>query len=186
MAFLKKRNCARSTINQVGGIDASALSVTVADASSFPTSGDFLATLWNSNSFPNPCDDPNTEIVKVTGVSGNIFTIERGQENTVGKAHSNGSAIAMLITAGTFEEIEDAITTGISLPVIGENLSSQANGSNTTFTLANDYVANTTALYINGQRMTRGADYTEATDDTIEIPIFVNSGEKVVIDYYID
>ena len=99
MAFLKKRNCARSTINQVGGIDASALSVTVADASSFPTSGDFLATLWNSNSFPNPCDDPNTEIVKVTGVSGNIFTIERGQENTVGKAHSNGSAIAMLITA---------------------------------------------------------------------------------------
>lgn len=185
MAFLRKKNCARTTINQDCGLNASALSVTVADASELPDSGDFLVTVWNKTSFPDPCDDPNTEILKVTDVTGNILTIERGQEDTVAKYHANGQAVEMLITAGTFEEIENAITTGISVPVIGENLSSQANGINTTFVLANDYVADTTALYINGQRMTRGEDYTEDTDDTIEIPIVVNSGEKVVVDYYI-
>ena len=53
MVFLRKKNCARTTINQVGGINASALSVVVADASKLPNSGDFLVTIWNKTSFPN-------------------------------------------------------------------------------------------------------------------------------------
>jgi len=185
MAFYRKKNCARTRINQTCGINASVTIVTVTDASELPDSGDFLVTIWDKTSYPDPCDDVNAEIVKVTGVSGNILTIVRGQEDTIGVSHDHGHAVEMLITAGTFEEIEDAITTGISVPIIGENLSLQANGVNITFTLANTYVANTTSLYINGQRMTRGEDYTEETSDTIEIPIVVNSGEKVVIDYYI-
>jgi len=184
MAFLRKKNHARTTINQIGGLNASALSVVVTDASVLPDSGDFLITIWNKVTYPDPCDDVNAEIVRVTGVSGNTLTIVRGQEDTIGVAHANGHAVEMLITAGTFEEIENAITTGISVPVIGENLSSQANGINIIFILANNYIANTTALYINGQRMTRGEDYTEETSNTIEIPIVVTNGEKVTIDYY--
>lgn len=185
MAFLRKKNNAKTTINQVGGLTASALSVTVADASKFPDTGDFLVTAWNKTLYPDPTDDINREILKVTNVVGNVLTIERGQEDTTAHVHANGQAVEMLITAGTFEEIENAILVSSNLEIIGENLSSQANGSNTTFTLANDYVANSTKLFINGMRMTRGDDYTEVTDNTIEIPIVVESGEKVVIDYII-
>jgi hypothetical protein len=113
MAFLKKKNCARTTINQVGGLNATDLSVTVSDASQLPSSGDFLVTIWDKTSFPDPCDDSNTEIVKVTDVSGNVLTIVRGQEDTTGKVHANGQAVEMLITAGTFEELEDGINTHI-------------------------------------------------------------------------
>ncbi len=93
MIFLRKKNCARTTINQSGGINASATSVIVADASQLPDSGNFLATMWDKITYPDPCDDPNAEIIKVTGVVGNVLTIMRGQEDTVGKAHANGQAV---------------------------------------------------------------------------------------------
>ena len=113
MSFLLKKNNARTVINQVGGINASALSVVVADVSSFPNSGDFLVTAWNKVKYSDPADDPNAEILKVTNVVNKTFTIARGQENTVGKVHANGSAVECLITAGTFEEIENEINASV-------------------------------------------------------------------------
>lgn len=185
MAFLLKKNCARTTINQVGGINASDLSLIVSDATLFPTSGDFLVTIWDKVSYPNPCDDANTEIVKVTGVSGNTFTILRGQEDTVGVSHANAQAVEMLITAGTFEEIEDAIKISSNIPVIGEDLTSQIDGIEDTFTVSSSYVSNTVAVYLNGSRLRRDFDYTEETDTTIKIlGDLVIVGEKIVIDYY--
>lgn len=185
MAFLRKKNHARTTINQVGGIGASDLSVTVTDASVLPDSGDFLVTVWDKVTYPNPCDDPNTEILKVTDVTGNVLIIERGQEDTVGVAHANTQAVEMLITAGTFEEIENAISTSSNIPIIGEDLTSQIDGIETTFTLANSYLADTTAVYLNGSRLRKGFDYTEDTDTTIVIASpLVTVGEKIIIDYY--
>ena len=185
MAFLKKANCARTTINQVGGINSTTTSLTVLDASDFPSTGDFLVTAWNKLSFADPCDDPNNEIIKVTGVSGNDFTIERGQENTTGKDHANGRAVEMLITSGIFEEIEDSITTALQVPVIGEDLTSQINGVTDTFTVANIYISSTTAVYLNGQRLRRGFGYTEETSTTIKIlgDILI-IGKKLIIDYF--
>lgn len=107
MAFLKKKNCARTTLSS--GITASATSMTVNDVSQLPSVPDFLVTIWNKTLYPDPCDDPTVEIVKVTGVSGSILTIERGQEDTIGATHAGGNAVEQLITAGIFEEIETAI-----------------------------------------------------------------------------
>jgi len=185
MPFFKKANCARTTINQIGGIDSSATSMVVSDISSFPLSPDFLVTIWDKANFPDPCDDPNEEIIKVTNVVGNTFTIERGQEDTVGKAHSNGQAVEQLITAGIFEEIENAITTALQVPVIGEDLTSQIDGITDTFTIANTYILNTTAVYLNGQRLRRGFGYTELTSTTIKIlgDILI-VGKKLLIDYF--
>ncbi len=184
MAFLLKKNCATTSINQVGGIDSSATSIIVADASSFPTTGDFLVTIWNKETFPNPCDDPNVEIVKVTDVVGNTFTIVRGQEDTVGVAHSNSQSMEMLITAGTFEDIEDEISSSLNIPVRGEDLTSQIDGITDTFTIANSYISNTTTLKINGQDIRRSFGYTEDTVTTIKVlgDILV-VGEKLVISY---
>lgn len=184
MPFLLKKNCARTTINQAGGINASATSLTVADASSFPSSGDFICTIWNKASFPDPCDDNDSEIIKVTNVVGQIFTVERAQEDTLGVAHSNGQAVQMLITAGTFEEIENAITTSLNIPVIGEDLTSQIDGITDTFTIANSYISNSTSIKINGQDIRRVFGYTENTSTTIKVlgDILI-VGEKLVISY---
>ena len=184
MAFLLKKNCALTSINQVGGISDSDVSLTVNDASEFPLSGDFLVTIWDDTTFHNPCDDPNNEIVKVTNVIGNIFTIERGQEDTIGVSHTNEQAVGMLITAGIFEEIENSITAALNIPIIGEDLTSQIDGIIDTFTIANVYISNTTSLVLNGQELRRGSGYTEETSTTIKIlGDIVLVGEKLVIDY---
>ena len=185
MAFFLKKNCARTTINQVGGIDSSVTSLTVTNASPFPLTGDFLVTIWDKVTFPDPCDDSNVEIIKVTDVTGNIFTIERGQEDTVGASHSNGQAVEMLITAGILENIEDEITTALQVPVIGEDLTAQINGVIDTFTIANTYILSTTAVYLNGQRLRRDSGYTEETSTSIKIlgDILI-VGKKLTIDYF--
>ncbi len=183
--FLNKANCARSVINQVDGINASDVSLIVSDASSFPSSPDFLITIWDKVTFPDPCDDSNKEIVKVTNVVGNIFTIVRGQEDTIGASHANGQAVEMLITASMFEEIENAITTALQVPVIGEDLTSQIDGITDTFTITNTYITDTTAVYLNGQRLRRGSGYTELTSTSIKIlgDILI-VGKKLIIDYF--
>ncbi len=185
MAFFLKKNCASTTINQVGGIDSSVTSLVVADASPFPSTGDFILTIWDKATFPDPCDDSNVEIIKVTGVSGNTFTIVRGQEDTVGASHSNGQAVEMLITAGVLENIEDEITTALQVPVIGEDLTSQVNGITDTFNIANTYISNTTAVFLGGQRLRRGFGYLEVTGTTIRILDAVPPvGKKLTIDYF--
>lgn len=109
MSYLKKANNAHSTINQVGGLTLIDTELIVADVSSFPAAGDFLLTAWDSETYPDPTDDSNREIIKVTNVVGNVLTIERGNEDTVASLHANGTIVAMLITAGIFEDIEEAI-----------------------------------------------------------------------------
>ncbi len=184
MAFLLKKNCSRTIINQVGGINNSDLSVIVTDATQLPSTGDFLATIWNKVLFPDPCDDPNIEIIKTTNVVGNVLTIERGQENTIGVAHSNGQALELLITAGIFEEIENAIITALQVPIIGEDLTSQIDGIDNVFTISNTYISNTTSIFYRGQHLRRGFGYTETTPTSITILGDIITGGTLVIDYY--
>lgn len=186
MAFLKKANCARTTINQSGGINATDVSLTVTDASDFPNSGNFLVTVWDKVTYPDPCDDPNKEILKVTNVVGNVFTIERGQEDTIGVIHTNGQAVEMLITAGTFEELEDEINSlSPGQQVNNEILSSQINGITDSFNTSFNYVAGTLKIYVGGLRQSPGVglDYTETGANSFELNYVPISGEKMIVDY---
>lgn len=117
--FLKKKNNAESTLSTT--IDDIATTITVEDFTDFPTSGDFLLTIWDDVTYPDPSDDSGMEIVKVTNVlSGTSFTIERGQEGTTPSAHTESAAVALLITVGHFTEIEDAINSLEALDTLGE------------------------------------------------------------------
>lgn len=110
MAFYQKKNNVKSTIDMPSsGLSLSATSLILSDGSKFPSSGNFLVTIWNSLYYPDPGDDSNMEIVKCTARSGNTLTIVRAQEDTTAVAHGHGEAVEMLITAGHFTEIEDAI-----------------------------------------------------------------------------
>lgn len=101
-----KNNAKTSLSNNITAI---ATSLVVSDASKFPNGGNFLITIWDNNAYSDPGDDSNMEILKVTAVSGSVFTIQRAQEGTSAKAHFSGDMIAMLITAGIVEEVQNAV-----------------------------------------------------------------------------
>jgi hypothetical protein len=81
-------NDAQSTLN--GAITDVATTLTVTSATGFSTDGDFRVRV-------------NDEIMLVTGVSGSVFTIERGAESTTNVAHGNGDAICQILTKGGLE-----------------------------------------------------------------------------------
>jgi hypothetical protein len=90
-------------------ITSTATTLTVASASSFPSSGNFRIV----------CD---TEIMIVTGVSSNTFTITRGSESTTAAAHAFNAQVAQILTSGGISQyISDRSLTGtlVNLPSAG-------------------------------------------------------------------
>ena len=107
MAFLKKTNNARSSINMGGGFASGVTTLTVTSGSVFPATGDFLITIWNSITYQRPGLDGNMEICRCTARSGNNLTVIRAQEGTNDNNHVDGETVDMLITAGLFDESFD-------------------------------------------------------------------------------
>lgn len=68
-------------------INNSVTTLTVASASSFPGTGNFRIRIEN-------------ELMLVTGVSGNVFTVTRGVESTTAASHAAGSSVVHVLTAG--------------------------------------------------------------------------------------
>jgi len=97
------------------------------------TAGQFRLVIWNDQSFPNPADDPNVEIItaKYSGTP-NVYDIVRGQENTAAVSHSANSRVALHLTAGMSEDDinwvgskevdESAVGDGKVLVVSGDKL----------------------------------------------------------------
>lgn len=96
MAFLKIKNRAISTL--AAGINDSVteLSVAAGEGALFPGSTDFHITI----------DD---EIMTVTGVSTDTFTVTRGAESTTPAAHSSTTPVELRITAGVLSAMEAEI-----------------------------------------------------------------------------
>lgn len=83
-------------------ISASATSMVVEDASSFPTLGVgdyFYCTIQRASG--------SREIVKVTSITGNTFGMTRGQEGTAAISFSSGSLIELRMTVQNFIDLVD-------------------------------------------------------------------------------
>jgi hypothetical protein len=96
MASESYGNALSTTINQGGGI----------------ASGDTTVTVTSTLNWPQPQFRIliESEIILVTGVSSNTFTIVRGQEGTTAAAHANGIAVTQVLTVGgLFGLVGDAI-----------------------------------------------------------------------------
>src|SRR5690625_1579947 len=76
-------------------INSSQTSLTVDDASVFPDAP-FLITV-------------NEEIMRVTSLSGNSLTVQRGREETSASSHNAGSNVENNFTAGTYQALVDEI-----------------------------------------------------------------------------
>jgi len=97
--FLTKKNNAKSTItdNPLSS-GATVLNVQTGDGAKFP-SAPFHATLYSS--------DPSVgEIVKVTTIATDQFTIERAKENTTAQQWPQGTRLELLVTAKLFDDFQ--------------------------------------------------------------------------------
>lgn len=97
----------------------SATSITVSDASSFPSLGGsdyFYASIGEGAA---------SEIVKVTGVSSNTLTATRGQDGTTAVAHSSGTVIALRVVAAALDDIASQAQTAAdteSVSIAGDTM----------------------------------------------------------------
>lgn len=80
------KNFAKGTLITAIDDDDTELTVDLAQGLRFPAPP-FNATIWNSTDFPDPADDPNVEIVRVTAISDDVLTITRAQEGTAAGDH---------------------------------------------------------------------------------------------------
>lgn len=101
---VKYTNNASTTLNVAGGINASATSITVTNASVFP-----------AISAPDVCyltmlAGGTVEVIKVTDITGNVLTCVRGQDGTTSSAFSDGTRIDLRITAALLKDLSDEHT----------------------------------------------------------------------------
>src|SRR3990172_8433621 len=107
--FDAHKNFAYSTVATAPSPAASGTSLVVAagDGAKFPTVP-FNATVWPVSVQPTTA---NAEIVRVTNISTDTFTITRTQESTSARSIVVGDQIAATITALTLTDAENSITT---------------------------------------------------------------------------
>ncbi|MGH7487131.1 MAG: hypothetical protein ACREMY_16235 [bacterium] len=96
-------NKAASTLD--GDIDDSVTTLDVVDASTFPSGGNFRIII-------------DSEIMIVTAVSSETFTVTRGAESTTAASHSDGQAVTHVLTAASLAlvtlSVQQALGTSIS------------------------------------------------------------------------
>ena len=105
MPRLKSSNFAVTQLST--GIDSSATSFTVDDASAFPDSGPFMILVHDNS----PGLSGVKEIMEVGTIDKTTKTFSnvlRGREGTSAVAHSEGNGVEGVWTAGTHQELADA------------------------------------------------------------------------------
>ena len=135
-----------------------------------PTGGDYFYVSLISLS------GPIIEIVKCTARSGDIFTIERGQEGTSALYWNMGDNVQLRITAAGMNYIAGS-TVSTTL-----KQSFTATQGQTVFTLTNfDYApgTNNLAVFVNGSKQVSGTNYTETNVNTVTFTTGLNLGDVV-------
>ena len=135
-----------------------------------PTGGDYFYVSLISLS------GPIIEIVKCTACSGDVFTIERGQEGTTPLYWNMGDNVQLRITAAGMNYIAGS-TASTTL-----EQSFTATQGQTVFTLTNfDYSPgnNNLAVFVNGSKQVSGTNYTETNVNTVTFTTGLNAGDIV-------
>lgn len=106
------KNLIKGTVNGTHNAITTTINVVDADVFPDPTSGKYNLTWYDATNYPDPADDPNVEIVRVTARDTGLdtLTVTRAQEGTSGTTKNTGSATYKLIlapTKKTMDEISD-------------------------------------------------------------------------------
>lgn len=97
-------NFGRVTVSQGYDDAATSIALVSGDGAVLPdpsTDGEFNLVWWDSTNFPNPTDDPNVEIVRVTAKSTDTLTVTRAQEGTSASTKNTAGATYQMILSFT-------------------------------------------------------------------------------------
>ena len=109
--FVVKNNAESLVADNPLASGATTLNVTSGEGDNFPSTFPYRLTIWDDENYADPTDDSGMEIVECTGRSGDALTIVRAKEGTSDVEHANGERVAMLITAGLFDDSVHGIIT---------------------------------------------------------------------------
>lgn len=105
------KNFARVTVAGLHDNTDTVIPLESGEASKLPE-GEFNLVWFDNTNFSSPTDDPNREIVRVTGISDDELTVTRGQEGTsASNKNTPGSTYTMIqaFTEKIRNDIEDEI-----------------------------------------------------------------------------
>jgi hypothetical protein len=91
--FEQFANTAATTLNNGGTVGSSDTSLTVTSAAAFPTTGNFRILI-------------DSEILLVTAVSTNTFTVVRAQDGTSAATHADGGAVTHVLTRDALRALQ--------------------------------------------------------------------------------
>ena len=180
---VKFTNNASTTIGT--GINASATSLTVASASSFPSlsgADDYCyLTLQGAT-------NTTREVVKATALSSNTFTIVRAQDNTSAASWVAGDVVELRMTAALLTDVIDAATVeGVKTnyqytPTAGQTVFSGADNASATMIINQ---AALVSVYMNGVRLVQGTDYSvSSANNTVTLGIGATTADIIDIEVY--
>ena len=167
---VKFANLASSTL--ASSLTNSATSISVTDASSFPTlgAGDYFYASIGEGSL--------SEIVKVTAVSSNTFTAVRGQDGTTARSHDSGTSVALRVVAAALDDIASAADTesvSISGDTMTGTLNMGANAITSTGTISSGAITATSLTLPSSHSMQKitvfggGHEWIGTSNNTLEL-----------------
>ena len=180
---VKFTNNASTTVGT--GINASATSLTVASASSFPSlsgADDYCyLTIQGATS-------TTREVVKATALSGNTFTIVRAQDNTSAGTWSAGDIVELRMTAALLTDVIDAATVeGVKTnfqytPTAGQTVFSGSDNASNTLIINQ---AALVSVYMNGVRLVQGTDYSvSSANNTVTLTVGATTADIIDIEVF--
>jgi len=104
------KNFAKATVSTGYTAGATSIVVTTGHGARLPAVP-FNATWWNATDYPDPADDPNVEIVRVTARATDTLTITRAQESTTATTKNTASKTYKLMAGPTAKLVNTDLPT---------------------------------------------------------------------------
>jgi hypothetical protein len=102
------KNFAKVTVSTGYNAAATSIVLTSGGGAKLPAVP-FNLVWWNVTDYPDPSDDPNVEIVRVTAISTDTLTVTRAQESTSASTKNTAGKTYQMIQAPTAKTITDLV-----------------------------------------------------------------------------
>lgn len=114
-----------------------------------------------------------------------VIITAKSEAVNIGIQPSTGDVDITTIPQYITVQVGATVTTSSGSFVIGEIPSGAVNGSNATFTTAQNFVPESVQVFINGVSQTNAVDYTTSGTTTISLNVSPVSGDYIRVNYKI-